>query len=259
MIFNDIKNMKKNKKNGFTLAEVLIALTVVGVVSVVLIGALGKIKPNKEKVLFRKAYNTTVRIVSEMINDEELYPDSTDLTDTSEVTYRGKTYSGDGKFCGLFKAKVGGVTGTTDNIAEVALGDSAADGYDDDFACYSANTLSVRAWIDKLSMVIGGYFTTNDGIAWSVPMFTSFGGKMDYMTILVDVNGLENGPNCADWPETIDDDTTGIQESINVGLGLECDDGSTYDRFLIIVDPHGKVFVLDDTKAQEYLSDTSVN
>ncbi len=232
--------MKKNKKNGFTLAEVLIALTVVGVVAVVLIGALGKIKPNKEKVLFRKAYNTTVRIVSEMINDEELFSDSEVLTDTSEVTYRGKTYSGLTKFCKLFEAMA--------NVSEVVT--SCDESTNDD-----------RVWTDKQSTISGPYFTTTDGMVWSVPPYAmkGSGDTLYSYTIFVDVNGLENGPNCTDFSTAQFIDTYAYIGYSLDGEELICGENATYDRFVIKVYTDGKVAVYDDTKAQEYLSDTSVN
>ncbi len=222
--------MKKNVKNGFTLAEVIITLSVVGVVAIVMIGVLGRVKPDEEKMMFRKAFYTVDKIVSELMYDEEIYPDSTDLTDTSEVTYNGVTYSGTGKFCKLFLAKL--------KVAEV-VADCSADA-------------SERSWYDKQSFHGGGsYFITTDGMAWSVPKIAyDPPGEDKYYDIWVDINGLENGPNCADVHTTATMPGT---------LVVSCDEGSTYDRFVIQVFTDGRVSVLDGTKAQEYLSDTSVN
>ncbi len=226
--------MKKNKKDGFTLAEVLIALSIVGVVAIIMIGSLGKIKPNQEKAMFRKAYYTVERVVSELLNDEELYPDSTDLTDTSEVTYREETYSGKLKFCELFQAKV--------NVAEVGE------------ECSYMNGIT-RIIADTSAKVWGPNFTTTDGVLFSIPgasLLSADSNGNGYYAIIVDVNG-ENEPNCLDLP----DDVSGSSLMI-YSTQASCD-SKRKDRFVIQVYPNGRVTVFDGSKAQEYLSDVSAN
>ena len=66
--------MKKNFKSGFSIAEMLIALTLIGVLAAMLIPSVIHNKPNKNKALFRKAYYITERVVSEMIMDEDEFP-----------------------------------------------------------------------------------------------------------------------------------------------------------------------------------------
>src|SRR5574344_1638469 len=61
-------------KKAFTLSEILIAMLVMGVLAAFLIPAMTKMSPNDKGVLFKKSYAQLSEFVSEMINDETLYP-----------------------------------------------------------------------------------------------------------------------------------------------------------------------------------------
>ena len=163
--------MKMNTKNGFTLAELLISLGIVGVLAAVLIPSLFSAMPNKEKLMFKKAYYLVERIVSELVNDDELYPEASGdtapyLGNTEEVVYNGVTVSGSDKFCKLFALKINRAT---------------------DYNCV--------AGLNQAEGPITNYtFKTPDGIVWVLPI-TTFANNSTAETILVDVNG-DNGPNC---------------------------------------------------------------
>ena len=78
------KNMKKFK--GFTMAELMIALVVLGVLVAVVTPAIMKTRPDKNKMMIKKAYYVVEGIVTNLINNPALYPDNTDNccpTDTS--------------------------------------------------------------------------------------------------------------------------------------------------------------------------------
>ena len=62
--------MKKLK--GFTLAETLVTLSIIGVLAVLTLTTLGN-KVDRNKALFKKAYSITERTVVELVNDETLY------------------------------------------------------------------------------------------------------------------------------------------------------------------------------------------
>lgn len=156
--------VKSKRKFGFTMAEMLVALAVISVIATILIPAIMQVKPDKNKVLFKKAYYISERIVSELINDESLYEtvdDKYGFDNLSEVKYSGSlTAKGNTKFCTLFASKV--------NTLE------------EDPDC-TANALS---------------FVTSDGIAWFLPV-------SDFSTeqkIKVDINNtVDNGgkgPDC---------------------------------------------------------------
>lgn len=179
--------MKKFK--GFTLSEVLIAITVVGILIAIITPAIVKNKPNSKKMLIKKSYYTAESIVSSLINDERFYPDKTDecyttpigedcywgFDDTSEVKFEGNDYSGNTKFINLFKAKL------------------------------------------NLKSENGKIFVTSDGIEWDLTNATwakaDSVGNFDTSnknTITIDVNGNE-GPNLSCTDENEDCDRYGIQ------------------------------------------------
>ena len=61
------------KKKAFTLAEALIALMIIGVIVALLLRTLNRVTPNKEKVMYLKAYHTLEQVVSDVINDPSKY------------------------------------------------------------------------------------------------------------------------------------------------------------------------------------------
>ncbi len=161
--------MLKNKK-AFTLAEVMVTLAVFGVLAALLLPAIANVRPNKNKVMFKKAYYVAERMVFELVNDEDFYPSQGDLVgfaNTVMASYLGHTYDDKEKFCELFARKVN----TTD---------------DDEIKCEAANAVPTGH---------GTYttpsFITTDGVAWYLPIseFT------DTETIYVDVN-TDKEPNC---------------------------------------------------------------
>lgn len=167
------------KKTGFTLAEVIISTVIVGVLAVVLVPSVLNARPNQELLMFRKAYYLTERIVSELVNDEELYPELDDvdaaqyLGNTEKVTFRGVEYGGaDGdnaktKFCELMAAKI-------NKSSEI-----------------SCKEIKVE---DNNGSVTDATLTTSDGMLWILPI-TTFADKDTAYSIYVDVNG-DKEPNC---------------------------------------------------------------
>ena len=65
-------------KTGFTLAEALIAMAIIGVVMALLLRALNRAQPDKEKMMYSKSYHTLETVVYETINDY-----TKDVIDTS--------------------------------------------------------------------------------------------------------------------------------------------------------------------------------
>lgn len=61
------------KKNGFTLVEVLIALTIVATVAAVTAPLVSNFIPDKDKVLVLKAYKTLMDINDDLLSDKSLY------------------------------------------------------------------------------------------------------------------------------------------------------------------------------------------
>ena len=66
-----------NKKFAFTLSEVLIMVAIVGILATISVVSLKNLRPDKDVLLVRKAYNETARAVSSLANDETIYPQVT--------------------------------------------------------------------------------------------------------------------------------------------------------------------------------------
>lgn len=62
------------KKFGFTLAEVLITMGLVGIVAAIALPSLNKAIPDSNKAKVLKAYNTITNINQKLLNDPRLYP-----------------------------------------------------------------------------------------------------------------------------------------------------------------------------------------
>ncbi|MBO6087691.1 type II secretion system protein [bacterium] len=169
--------MLKNK-NGFTLAEVMVTLVVLGVLASIVLPTISKARPNKNKAMFKKAYYVAERIVYELVNDDDLYPSSSNtsgLDNTREVIYLNQQYGSDTddednkkkKFCELFARKVNTTTDTPSCTA------------------------------DNAAFTGVPSFVTTDGVAWYMP-YSKFDSTQ---TIYVDVNGEEQ-PNCSNGYES---------------------------------------------------------
>ena len=93
-------------KKGFTLAEVLITLGIIGVVAAMVSPTLGKISPNNEKMKVIKAYKTLNDITQEFLQDPSLFfnPEKglADMTAPLNPKYNtDNTYNGNHKMCRL--------------------------------------------------------------------------------------------------------------------------------------------------------------
>lgn len=193
--------MKRFK--AFTLAELMVAMAVIGILVAIVTPAVVKTRPNKNKMMVKKTFYTTENIVSSLINDERVYPDMRDLcydggesTDdevycawgfdyTTQVNYEGTDVGGNTKFRDLFVNKL--------NVKQADATNST----------YYTN--------DGVKWVLSG---TNG--AWtsektSVGTFDAHGNDTAGMgTITIDVNGDE-GPNAPCTADNEDCDQYEIQ------------------------------------------------
>ena len=62
-------------KKAFTLAEVLITLIVIGVITAVIIPVAIHSKPDENVMKFKKAHNTLYQVISELVNSDKYYLD----------------------------------------------------------------------------------------------------------------------------------------------------------------------------------------
>ena len=55
------------KKNGFTLAEVLVTLGIIGILSAIMVPAVGNARPDKTKLLYLKTYDSLSEILNILV------------------------------------------------------------------------------------------------------------------------------------------------------------------------------------------------
>lgn len=161
----------KKLKSGFTLSEVLVTLGVIGVLLGILMPVMKNAMPNQSMVMFKKSYYIIERVVSELVNDDDMYPDVIDddvepfLGNIMEITYNGKEYQGDTKFCELFSEKL--------NLKSEA-------------------TCVEKTFTD--GELPDAQFVTTDNVAYILPI-DSFEDEAKANNIYIDVNG-DKAPNC---------------------------------------------------------------
>ncbi len=69
-----MKNVNKEfLKTGFTLAEVLLTMAIIGVVMALLVRTIARVDPDKDKFLFLKSYHAVEEIMRSSINDYTKY------------------------------------------------------------------------------------------------------------------------------------------------------------------------------------------
>ena len=136
----------------------MVCLAVLSIIATMLIPAIMQVKPAKNKILFKKAYYLAERIVTELVNDEDMYATKLGKEGFDEIEPAAidSSISGNTKFCKLFATKVN----TVDDVPN----------------CVS-NQIA---------------FISSDGIEWIMPI-TDFTTDAK---IKVDVNGSDKKPNC---------------------------------------------------------------
>ena len=72
------------KKIGYTLAEVLITLTIVGAVAAMTGPIMSKLTPDVTKIKFLQTYDMLKEVILEIVNNEEYYPNEYNGVDYSE-------------------------------------------------------------------------------------------------------------------------------------------------------------------------------
>ena len=204
------------KKTAFTMAESLVVISIIGFLAVILLNSIGAIQPDKEKAMFKKAYQITERTVGELINDEAIYAYDQDRigfynTDKAYVEGTTDSYGGDGqreeKFCQFFARKL--------------------------------NTYRPAEWDAANKQCT---FQTTDGVSWIVP--SAFEAPQ------IDAAGVITSPGVTNVRITVDINGT-IADG---GKGPDSDDDSNSyrDVYTIIVDFDGRVRV-DGDRETEFL------
>lgn len=194
------------KRKGFTLIELMLALTILGILTALVLPMLNNNSPSRNRMMMKKAYYTIEDVVSNLINDESLYPEiGVNGTyvgfDNLENTCGTDTCSSYNKFPKLFVKQL--------NV--------------DGDVSYSGSGTSRTAT-----------FRTSDGMNWTVQggqvlvipnVITDVepDAKKIVQTITVDVNG-DKKPNCVEGEN-----------------GCDGGDFKDIDRFKVYVTARGKI------------------
>ena len=176
------------KKHGFTLAELLITLGIIGVVSALILPAINKLMPDENKILYLKAYDTLLNTTKAIAYNSNIYPlckdddnincSSFPLLNTQKPSvsqFNNANYEGKVKFCNLLAYSFG------INSSNISC--------DSNSYTYSSANYSPS-------------FVTPNGMQWkvvqqqySVTPATSGGSANFQIDIYVDING-NKGDNC---------------------------------------------------------------
>lgn len=237
---------------GFTLAEVMVVLGILGILAAFLVPAIMQTAPNNNMVMFKKGYSILEEAISTMSNDDTNYPSDQQgtTTDTPSATVP--------RVFNFTDAKANGTTNKfcyflTDKLNTVGSMTAACPAVDADAS-------------------INGYFTTTDGIIWTIKYVGNDGApniqfplsSSSYdLKIIMDVNGTSKGPNCstdsAAASYTFGSDTgTALTQC---SFSATCNDVA--DRFIIGVRYDGKLQIgsgaTTDTCAINILSNPTRN
>lgn len=211
-------------KKGFTLAEVMVTLGILGVLAAILIPAIVKTTPDNNKIMFKKAYYTLEGAINTMINDDAAYPAMTDLTTGLERGF---------------------------NFTDARLNDTL-----NKFCFYLSdelNTVPIATSTPCPGVADTGVstFTTSDGIIWNVYIPASdadpnaqfpLNPPQYAVTVTVDVNGSKT-PNCS-------------EDALTNPTVSACATGTEPDTFQIGVRYDGKLNIpLTDSTATSILAD----
>ena len=154
--------MKKQKKRGHTLTEVLITLAVVGVVAGTLLPMVNKFRPDSVKIKYLQTYDAIKNLVSDLAENHTLFPAVLVVAGRSYNTY-GFPFINEQNttFCQSF---VGGL-----NVANMTEADIRT-------ACTGANPSVVD-------------FEGKDGVAWRLTTERSIAPDVFLSTAEVWLNG----------------------------------------------------------------------
>ena len=147
-------------KKAFTLAEILVTLTIIGIVAALIVPAISNLRPDKNKTAYLQVYDTISQTVKSLAANSRLYPvcnnpnveDNVNcsqypLLNTSrplDNQYNNAIYQGDRKLCSLMALSLG-VAEDDINCSNTAYAFNAAD-YTEGFANESFVTKNGMRW-----------------------------------------------------------------------------------------------------------------
>lgn len=226
------------KHKGFTLAEVMVCLSILSVIASIMVTSLMYLKPNKSKAMFKKTFMLSERIVDELLSDTTLYPNiglhgfdnvspvyadpsANAETCSGAVQIFGdpcKKYEGKSKFAELFAMRLNSLMSSPACVENMEW----------------ANGAELNAENTTL--------TTADGVTWALPCTNFTAGNTNdlaYKKILIDINGNKK-------PNIMDSEAAGDKCNIDV------------DRYTLYLRSDGYIRV-KGVCARTYLNDVALN
>lgn len=181
-----------SRKSGFTLAELMIVLTILGVVAAILTPLIFNAAPDENKLKFKKAYYTLQRTTDAVLNSDT-YPEG----DMSRVSNPAKT------FCYAFSDMLNTMYDNCEGTNTLKVNSGNAFVYKPDQSDTSLQTLDGYCTAGQVKDPITGgtndlpKFITQDGIFWWGFDFDfdpddaqeHNGIRTDYAVVCVDVDG----------------------------------------------------------------------
>ena len=179
------------KRKGFTLAEILISLAIIGIIVAIGFPAVNSMKPDKNKMMYLKVHDELKNEIASLATDSSLFPACKDdggdgiecashpLLNTMlpvNKKFSGSKYEGNKKLCNLMAYYL--------NVSDANCSEST----------YSFNAGTFNADFNSKKS-----FTTQNGVQWwIIPQANSAsGGTASYQTdIYVDIDSSSESPNC---------------------------------------------------------------
>ena len=111
--------MKKNIFKAFTLAEIMIVLTIIGVITAILLPVAINSSPDENVMKFKKGNNTLGTVIRELVNSDQYYANG-DLGIKPDGTLIDGTHDGDYKyFCETFADMLNVKESNCDKLTDV--------------------------------------------------------------------------------------------------------------------------------------------
>lgn len=185
------------RKRGFTLAELMIVLAILGVIAAILTPLVFNAAPDENRLRFRKAYYTIQRATDAVLNSDT-YPEG----DLSKVSDPDKT------FCYAFSDILNTMYDNCEADSTIVVNSGNAFEYNPENSDTSLATLDSYCTAATVSDPLKGgvdnlpKFITQDGIFWWGFDFdfnpddaTNYNGiRTDYTVVCIDVDGEGGEP-----------------------------------------------------------------
>lgn len=145
-LFSEVP-MKKKINKAFTLAEVVVSMSILIIVTAMVIPTVRRAMPNTDAIKFKQVYQGVLMTINSMLADARIYPDVRGFGDTSAATDSlGISYANETKFQDFFISKLNVIDDNVDTGGGEFVYGVWEDGTpvtDTEFKCVKVNTGSV--------------------------------------------------------------------------------------------------------------------